>query len=310
MRGRKFDNHVAFNRARNVANRPVKPEFDKLYCIYHDADLDGVLSAFLILEQFPYAILMPYDHGKIIDLSIINEGEGVIIVDCCLSKDDMEFLNKTTRLYLFDHHERTCKDVFYKKFKGRRSLNEAACNLVFDFFNPFSICPSLVKWIGHYDSWYNEDKTYWNKIVVPFQYAMRQYDLNPKDPIFKELLGDDEKAKDLVNEGNIICNYLKKQARTVMDKYSYTTQLKCKRGHYKVLVINRQMVSLEFFESKLDKSKHDFCVAYQEKNGMYRYSLRSWTGSIDVNKIAMEFSDSGGGHKYAAGFSVNRNIFD
>ncbi len=303
--------HEFLKRAKNEEDRPKKPKYDKVYCIYHDKDFDGIMSAAIIVKEYPHVKLIPYDYGYDIDLDGIEVDSAVFIVDCCLSEGYMIYLERRTNLFLFDHHYSSYNNPTYKKYKGRRQLNCAACILVFDYFHPFGSWPIGLKMVGWYDVWNQDSKEFWDTQVIPFQYGLQQYALDPTLLEYQKILCDDmEFVNTTIESGKAIFSYITSQAATAMKKFGYTTELTCDGKTYCVLVINRQLVSSDFFKSKLNKSKHDFCVGYQEKEGVYTYSLRSWKGSVDVNKIAKAMHPTGGGHKYAAGFTLDYNIFN
>ena len=300
-----------WNRAKNKheCKTPEKPQNDVVYCIYHDKDLDGIMSAAIVCNEYENVRLIPYDYGYKVRPLSVEKNSLVFMVDCCMSDQMMQILSDRCDLRLIDHHPRAIESEVCKKLKGSRSYGTAACILTWEYFHPYKMIPEGIKLLGYYDVWDTSNKTIWEDRVIPFQYGMRQFVGNPKDKVFKQAI---ESKKEIINqiiaEGNAIVRYEKRQANLAMHKFSYTKSLLVNNKHYNVLVINRQLVGTDFFESKLDKNKHDFCLAYQECNGSYTYSLRGWKGGVEVNRIAKFFSPRGGGHKYAAGFTLNRNI--
>lgn len=312
MKNLRYQSYKFFEKAKNQAKIPKKPSFIHTYCIYHDKDIDGVLSAALIKQQYPDVIFIPFDYGYELDLKNIKKDSGVFMVDCSLPEDQMKYLNDRVTLYLFDHHYRTCSEKMFKNYKGVRMMNIATCMLVYEYFNSFSTFPEGIKLAGYYDINNREDLKYWDLEIIPFQFGLYQFPLDPSLEIYQQVIeSKPEIIEAIISDGKVIQRYCKEEAKKMMNKYGYTTSIVCNNEEYCVLVLNKQFTSLDYFRSKLNKNIHDFCIAYQEKEGIYHYSLRSWPGSVNVHDIAKYFnSKSGGGHKYAAGFFSEKNIFE
>lgn len=312
MRHKRHDARNFFQKATNQIKRHAIPDNDTIYVIYHDKDLDGVLSAAMILNAYPRKLVycIPFDHGQKLNLKGIVKGSLVYMVDCSLEEDEMLYLAENTDFYLFDHHYKTVKNAFYKKLKGERISGVATCMIVQDFLHPFSKIPRAVKLAGQYDVWDQTDMGAWNDEILPFNYGMKQHELVPNNEVYKQLLSaDDELINTIIEEGKTIMRYEKIQAELMMKKFSYTATIRCGDNSYNALVINRQLVSSDYFKSKVNKRKHDLCIGYQECDGVFTYSLRSWEGGCNVREIAEFYDPNGGGHKYAAGFTLKGNIF-
>ena len=52
-----------------------------MICYYHAADFDGICSAAIVNFYEPDVKLIPVNYGDNVDLSIIEEGERVYVVD-------------------------------------------------------------------------------------------------------------------------------------------------------------------------------------------------------------------------------------
>ena len=78
-------------------------------CIYHEADLDGVMSAAIVKKYFKGDIdLLPYDYGK--EIPDVNKYDKVFVID-------VSFGNRTR--FLFD--ERQVRESNAALFVGSRS---------------------------------------------------------------------------------------------------------------------------------------------------------------------------------------------
>lgn len=74
-------------------------------CIYHEADLDGVMSAAIVKKYFKGDIdLLPYNYGK--EIPDVNKYDKVFVVD-------VSFGNRTR--FLFDEWKEKGIDVIWHK---------------------------------------------------------------------------------------------------------------------------------------------------------------------------------------------------
>ena len=305
---KKFQASKFFAKAKAQATRINKPEFDHVYCIYHDKDLDGVLSAAIVKEQYPDVEFIPFDYGYELDLKFIERGAGVFIVDCCLPDHAMKYLDEFTELYLFDHHYHSYHDPFCKKLKGWRTLNIAACMLVYEFFHPFSAFPDGVKLVAKGDTWDKSDQMEWDLRILPFNYGLRQFPLDPGAKIYQQVI---ESKKAVINraidDGQVIIRYCKVQSNQHYKANSFETVINIDGEAVPVLAINDPLVDFEFFIKYVNKKKVKAMIGFARKKGGYKYSVRSWPGGTDAGKIAGHFG--GGGRKHTAGFWTDQDIF-
>ena len=298
-----------FKKAKNEADRPKRPTFDKTYCIYHDKDFDGVLSAAIINREYPNTEFIPYDYGYDLNLSKIYPNSGVFIVDCSLPEWALKYLDEQTHLYLFDHHPRSLTNKVCKSLKGARESGSAACSILWDYLYPFGKIPAGIKLVNAFDIKDKQDKQVWNNEVLPFQAGLKQFKMDPASRIFEQVIESErEVIEQIIMEGQVIMRYEEAQAEIYMKKFSYDLMFNWDGNKVRALVVNRQMVGNEFFESAVDKKWHQMYIAYTRVNNVYMYSFRSWPGKggVDVREIAEFFG--GGGHKYAAGVTTDEFI--
>ena len=198
---------------------------EKVLCIYHNADLDGICSAAIVYDYFYDAkdvsidgnvILYGMNYGDDFPWSFVDKEEmteedkedcipydKVVMVDFSLSKEDMRRLNNLVELIWIDHHASVVNDN--KDIQGIRDVNHAACELTYMYFNSGYI-PKAVRLIGRYDVWDHSDKE-----VVPFQYGMKLYDIGPCNSDWKNLFDNSEIAlsivKRIIDNGKMINQY-------------------------------------------------------------------------------------------------------
>jgi nanoRNase/pAp phosphatase (c-di-AMP/oligoRNAs hydrolase) len=103
----------------------------------------------------------------------------------------------------------------------------------------------------------------------------------------------------MVVSGNIINKYITASNKQYASEHAFETEL----DGYKVIAINKAFGGLMLFDSVWDEEKYDIMVAFSRRcNGMWRFSLYTTKKNVDCSAIATIWG--GGGHKGAAGFSV------
>lgn len=102
-------------------------------CIYHEADLDGVMSAAIVKKYFKGDIdLLPYNYGK--EIPDVNKYDKVFVVDVSFG-DRTRFLfdeweDKGIDVTWIDHHKTAIEAVKDYNVKGKRRIGTAACELI------------------------------------------------------------------------------------------------------------------------------------------------------------------------------------
>jgi oligoribonuclease NrnB/cAMP/cGMP phosphodiesterase (DHH superfamily) len=312
---------------------------EKVLCIYHNADLDGICSAAIVYDYFNCqgdvidgnVILYGMNYGDDFPWSFIDKDEmtkedkedcvpydKVVMVDFSLSKEDMKRLNNLVDLIWIDHHVSVIADN--KDIQGVRDINYAACELTYMYFHTGIIyidgvlalpldgdMPKAVRLIGRYDVWDHSDKE-----TVPFQYGMKLYNLGPANSDWLELLGNSKKVDKIINQiirnGHIIDQYKTSMDLEYTNRYGFHAKLEFDNKYYKVLCLNRGMTNFGsvVFSSLYDPSI-DLVMCFIQSGEGYRVSLYT-ERNIDVSVIAKSFG--GGGHKKASGFLCSDLLFD
>lgn len=299
---------------------------EKVLCIYHNADLDGICSAAIVYDYFYDAkdvsidgnvILYGMNYGDDFPWSFVDKEEmteedkedcipydKVVMVDFSLSKEDMRRLNNLVELIWIDHHASVVNDN--KDIQGIRDVNHAACELTYMYFNSGYI-PKAVRLIGRYDVWDHSDKE-----VVPFQYGMKLYDIGPCNSDWKNLFDNSEIAlsivKRIIDNGKMINQYQVSMDLKYINANGFHANLEFDNTSYKVLCINKGSINMDsiVFSSLYDVSI-DMVMGFIQNEKGYRVSLRT-ERNIDVSVIAKSFG--GGGHRKASGFLCSELLFD
>lgn len=104
-------------------------------CIYHEADLDGVMSAAIVKKYFKGDIdLLPYNYGK--EIPDVNKYDKVFVVDVSFGSRTRflfdEWKEKGIDVVWIDHHKTAIDDMRDYEVKGKRRIGTAACELTWE----------------------------------------------------------------------------------------------------------------------------------------------------------------------------------
>jgi oligoribonuclease NrnB/cAMP/cGMP phosphodiesterase (DHH superfamily) len=305
---------------------------EKVLCIYHNADLDGICSAAIVYDYFNCqedVILYGMNYGDDFPWSFVDKEEmteedkedcipydKVVMVDFSLSKEDMRRLNNLVELIWIDHHASVVNDN--KDIQGIRDVNYAACELTYMYFNTsltyldgqLISCgdmPKAVRLIGRYDVWDHSDKE-----VVYFKYGMELYDIGPCNSDWKNLFDNSEIAlsivKRIIDNGKMINQYQVSMDLKYINANGFHANLEFDNTSYKVLCINKGSINMDSMVfSLLYDASIDMVMGFIQNEKGYRVSLHT-ERNIDVSVIAKSFG--GGGHRKASGFLCSELLFD
>ncbi len=310
-----------------------------MIAIYHSRDLDGIASGRIIKEKYPHATLVGYHYGEQFDIiPPTNESPGIltingvyyyvspdthiIMADVSLPMEKMEVLFKNFFFRWMDHHASAIKDfedyfgvVAAKpghKFSPMEKLDlgegigvdqglaylidgTAACVITYGALFGEAI-PMGIDLLGDYDVWNNKDENYWNNSVMPFQYGMRGHTVEnfPWESMF--ILGEIEAIKE---KGKIILEYQQEQD-SIAAKGAFEVEFE----GYRAIAMNTTRFNSQAFDST---PGYDLMIPFRFDGKEWAYSLYT-TKEIDCSALAKKYG--GGGHKKAAGFKSDFNLFD
>lgn len=247
----------------------------------------------------------------------------LIMVDFSLKRELMEHLHAAfgENFIWIDHHGPAIKEMEDIGIWGLRTVGYAACELVWDYFQPITVAtaglqmPEMIELLGRYDVWDQRDMTRWKEEILPFQYGMRNHDTDPRDhyqfwklifdrfkrtPYQKAVGAHFEFITKIQGEGRTILSYQAKQDEKYMKAYAFEGVFE----HEPALVVNRGMNNSRAFGSRYDPLKHAFMVSYvRRRDGGYTVSIYSDKEHVHCGQIAQGYG--GGGHKGAAGFHTD-----
>lgn len=273
-------------------------EINEQICYYH-GDMDGIASAAIVKLVFPDCKLVKVNYGdewKVEDI----KNKLVIVVD--FSFPDMSELRRHSKLLCWCDHHQSAKDKNPKLWNsdaidGLREINKAGCELTWEWFFPHEEIPDAIKLIADRDLW-------------KFEYSgteafnERLYDItnDPEDSIWFVLLTPNNKLayfiRQIVQDGQILLEAKSRRIKQAFDKGHDKTF-----NGYRCRIMNATSDISEVGHYAVEQG-YDIGVVWRRVENDISVSLRS-EGAVDVSIIAKSFG--GGGHKNAAGFSLNDN---
>lgn len=272
-------------------------------CIYHEADLDGVMSAAIVKKYFKGDIdLLPYNYGK--EIPDVNKYDKVFVVDVSFG-DRTRFLfdeweDKGIDVTWIDHHKTAIEAVKDYNVKGKRRIGTAACELTWEYLFDDIETPDVVKLLSAYDVW-DHDRFEWSD-VLSFQYGMRGYRGLDVDMV-REVLNkaNGEFVSDMIRNGEAIIEYIIEKNRGEMKMFSFEADI----FGYKAICMNTTEFNSTTFESMYDPRKHDLMMPFCWNGRFFRCSFYTTKKEVDVSALARKANPGGGGHKAAAGFQLS-----
>jgi oligoribonuclease NrnB/cAMP/cGMP phosphodiesterase (DHH superfamily) len=266
-----------------------------ILCYYHN-DLDGICSAAIINNVHGgnvRCIPVQYDKDTWNPQDIIDSAE-VFVVD--FTFPDMEKLAELARdkLHWIDHHKtamETHKELWNSDVFGYRNLIQSGCGLTWEYCHNEE-SPDSVNFIEDRDLWrFKLDNT------KAFCMGISKIINDPYDHLWDSLLeGEYTEEIKIIELGDIL---LKSQNERVKKLFENGIDITF-HGH-KARLCNTTSDFSELGEYIYSKQEYDIAVMWQVINKRIIISLRS--NIIDCALIAQRYS--GGGHKGAAGFSID-----
>jgi oligoribonuclease NrnB/cAMP/cGMP phosphodiesterase (DHH superfamily) len=274
---------------------------------YHKNCLDGLAAAWTVWRHFKKDGIQTRHQGVRYDepMPEFGKGDDVFIVDFSYSPPEIIVAAQKARtITLIDHHI-TAQQVHEAYWATHPmpenvriffSQDHSGCVLAWRHFNPNQTVPRLLSLIEDHDLWrFNDDNT---KAIMCALHSQIPISINKFDGLMSQ-----ESIEELESLGKIL---LEQREKTVL-------RLKAKQhwirlGDAKGLAVNAPSEFSNELGHELAKESGTFGVSYQfdGTNQRWFFSIRS-TGDYDVGAIAQLYG--GGGHKNAAGFSVNTETF-
>lgn len=250
--------------------------------LYHGGCCDGFCAAWVIHRKHPDAKFIPVTYNK--EPLNVTENDDIIIVDFSYSRKVLEEMKaKVKSLIVLDHHLTAEKELFglpYCIF----DLNKSGCMLAWDHFFGHEPPPFLVEYCQDYDLWKHE-LPYSKEINA----AIRSYPF------------------DFETWDNLSVGSLRKDGIAILRYQNQLIEQACRHidfiniGGHLVPAVHTTVLPSEI-GNKLSENCVFSATWYMKNKTECKFSLRS-RGDFDVSEIARSLG--GGGHKNAAGFSIN-----
>lgn len=299
--------------------------------LYHAQCSDGWGACFSAWKRFgESADYLPVEHGKPPPWQEIDGRSDVYLLDFSYEREVLlDIRGKVSRLVVIDHHVSRAPDLrgpgFVRGMEDRPFVvrdgtmichyepHHSGAVMAWQHFHPGSDVPWALRYIEDRDLWawklpasreisaalstLRHDFDVWGDVVggVDRELAMK-----------RSLSGQTTTWPDffyaLVEQGAAILRY---QA-SLIDRICKSAREVAIAGH-KALAANSSVLQSEVGERLAIGRAFGACY-YVAEDGIWRWSLRSAEGGVDVSEVAKKFPQ-GGGHRRAAGFSTSDDLF-
>jgi oligoribonuclease NrnB/cAMP/cGMP phosphodiesterase (DHH superfamily) len=276
--------------------------------IYHANCLDGFTAAWVAWRK--YGDDAEYIAANYGDEPVEALGEDLLILDFSYPRRHLEYMAKVANsIRVLDHHKTAEADLAgldFCTFDMKRSGAGLAWDALFgtDGVDRYSSRPSLVNYVEDRDLWkfVLEESRAVSAFVSSFERTFATWGW-----IDKRLQCEPDRC---IAEGQAILRALNGYVDGLRDKW------RCGHiGGYDVPVINTTHAISELVGALAelqegDGSRVPFAAGwFQRQDGKFIYSLRSrGEQGFDVSAIAKQYG--GGGHKNAAGFTVDKLVHE
>lgn len=301
-----------------------------MICIFHKTDYDGKCAGAIVKHRFPETKLYGMDYADKFDLTRIDYGEEVIMVDFTLEKSgEMIKLAEHCGKFTWIDHHKTCKHI-EEEFEKHESLilpegirqvsinvNDpegtdsyyriSACELAWQHFYPGRTMPYAVWLLGRYDIWDKSNKDAWEKDILPFQYGMRLEYGHPEEQEFWEpffrTTENSALIKEVIYAGNAALSYDENLSARIAKSLWFPIEFK----GFKFQAINRSHANSLSAKAVWDSENFDAVMYFCKGPSTWRITMFTDKTGIDLFPLAKEMG--GGGHSQACGFTTE-NIME
>lgn len=271
----------------------------KYICIYHKDCLDGLTAAWIVKSKYPDTLLIPANYGDKPPLELIDNDTHVFIVDFSYPSKELKSIEQIcNNLIVLDHHESAIRKLESYPLKEHTLLHfditKSGAILTWEYFHSEHIMPAWIQAVGDRDIW---------EFKYPYTKEICEY-IQSK-PLTIEWLDEIHimDINDIIERGI-------KLWKPKMDKW--LKRIKEDSYRYEILGYNVPIINMhptEGVSEVLDIMAKDepFAMSYYHSKDQIIYSFRSAKDqeqSVNVAELAEQLG--GGGHKYAAGWRINR----
>ena len=266
----------------------------KKLCIYHGNCLDGYGAAWAVRNALGESV--EFYKGVHQQPPPDVNGRDVFLVDFSYKKKVLEDMLKTAAsVTILDHHVSAEEDLSellkVGKIKGLFDMNKSGAMLVWQWFNPDQPPPVLIKYIQDRDLWLFklDGSREINAALSSYPFDFKVWD--------KLMASNKGELKALKRDGEAIERKLQKDIKGLVAS-----------GVRRMVIAGYDVPVLNVSSAYVSDAGHimsegeAFAACYWDHPDGRSFSLRSAENGIDVAEVAKVYG--GGGHKKAAGFTV------
>ena len=263
--------------------------------IYHKGCMDGVAAAWCFWKL--YGDEFDYHPGVYSEAPPDTSERVVYFVDFSYKSNVVrEILNKAIKVILIDHHKSALEDLEqlknHPKFDMSHShMNYSGAMLSWEYNFPGKEPPAVIEYIQDRDLWrFNLAHT---REVTSALFSYGQLTIQSFDALINL------PVEVLKEEGTVLERKHKNECMRLLR----STNREMNIGGYTVTVCNVPSQFSSDIGNMLAEDSFSFGATYYDTYKGRHFSLRS-VGDFDVSEVALKYG--GGGHKNAAGFTVDR----
>jgi len=288
------------------------------YIIFHKNCMDGFTGFYIFIKSKCWAKNpIVYPDVPFTDKVPPNiKNKNVIVIDVAYKPQIVEQIaEQANKLLFIDHHKTIVDDIknlnLQKPHKIIYDVNECGASLTWNYFFNNKKMPTFVHYIKDNDlgNWKLKNTyAFISYIETKYSLDISKHNLKKWDKLL-----DKKYLNKLIEKGRLYNEY----KTHLIHKYSKNYTLKkfpnkkysnkhLQEGKHTVAVVQCGCPSVSMLGKYIvENIKCDFCIIwnYNIRKNKYTVSLRS--NKVDIGTIAKDFG--GGGHKFAAAFSININ---
>lgn len=276
------------------------PDNKNILVLYHADCMDGYAAAWAMWKFFfNKARYIPVRHQSA--FPEFSEGTEIYIVDFCYPVEELLLAaQKAKKITVLDHHISAEKE--FKAYQKHSKLpanievnfeqNHSGCMIAWQYFHKDIETPQLLKHIEDHDLWRHQlpkteeiSKALYLRLPLKFS-------------LFEKI-----KLPTLLQEGTVLVKQQRLNVSRLLNARHAVSLNNCIG-----LAVNAPSMFSSDLGHELAKISGNYGLTYyfHGKRQCYECSLRS-IGEFDVSELARQFG--GGGHKNAAGFTVDQSTF-
>lgn len=260
--------------------------------IYHGECKDGFGGAWAAWKKFgEKARYIPYRHGDAPKTDF--SGVDVYFIDLCYPLPELQLVKKANkRIIIIDHHKSNADKIAFAD-ESLYEMEHSGSVLAWLYFHPKTAVPKLLTFVE------DTDLGRWAlpRTKEAFAYiGAHPYKFKAWDILAKTFASARTRNKALA-EGKLV---LAREKGIVEELAADAEEVEFEG--YRCFAANSPML-VTAIGTELVRRHPPISIVWSKRAGHYRVSLRS-VGEVDVAKIAQKYG--GGGHKNAAGFTVQK----